>query len=1081
MATDFSRVRLNPLLDYAGVALKQGGVLLDADANELADILDRRLRALASDTLGRSTVSSTTPDAFKITAAGGTLQIGKGRLYVDGLLAENHGARSTLPAQRMFDELLAEPQFTNAIGYAAQPYLPQAPALPTAGRHLVYLDVWNREVTFLEEPKLVESAVGVETASRIQTVWQVRTLADNQPASVTCATPDADVLGWDALTAPSTGVLSTGTFDVAPANDPCELPPTGGYRGLENQLYRVEIHDAGTPGGGATFKWSRENASVGSRVTAIVSASELELESLGRDDVLSFKNGDWVEIIDDAREFAQLPGEMRKITVVAASRRITFGTALPAALAGADPAGRNLRVRRWDQANLVFRVNAAGNPAQIQDLNAGSSGVIAIPAAATTFILENGVTVSFASTGAKGFRSGDYWVFAARTTDASVEILDRAPPRGIHHHYARLGLWDVPGGTVTDCRTHWPPAGSDDDVDVCCTAAVTPESHASGSFTIQDGVNLVAQTGGTVCLAPGQYALREPVQMNGLRSVVVRGHGAATLVIAGGREGTGGGFIMRNCLASGIESLAVISAGGRPAISVNGAVGLRLRELVLAVPGTQRLRVSAIALSGIVIGASITDNAIFAAFGILANDPAAAEEGDTAPFLLPAALRIEDNVIWSRQAAILLGRRSWHLLDTSISGNDVIGTEGLGIGTTGRSLAGSSLDIRSNSIVVEGSGIASTLDGAWIADNKLVRSGPDDASDASIGISLGEPFSAAGATLSLNAGPDRNGIGACQILANQIAGFGGAGIRVGMPVRDLIIKLNIIERCGNGIITSDEARSGAISIENNHLTDIGPRGREIADFVYGIAVTRSDTVTVAHNSLRGIGLGILRADLRAGIFSMGGLHQQIAGNEVMEVGPRALIGSAAGILLGAPVTDFNITSNLVQRDALKDGADTDGSWSGIVVADIDPKSGFSKLATMTTVRLDAVRLLTLGVGRPFVAVLADASGNDRVVFAEGLIHGNTVNSRGRSAAVSVQVGDISFNDNRVVARLAGTAVFLRAQVAIVSGNRVQGGETSIQIAGVNPKTAAVLGNITSGNINVQGGLVSPWDALNLRV
>ena len=46
---------------------------------------------------------------------------------------------------------------------------------------------------------------------------------------------------------------------------------------------------------------------------------------------------------------------------------------------------------------------------------------------------------------------------------------------------------------------------------------------------------------------------------------------------------------------------------------------------------------------------------------------------------------------------------------------------------------------------------------------------------------------------------------------------------------------------------------------------------------------------------------------------------------------------------------------------------------------------------------------------------------------------------------------------------------------------VQGGEDSIQVSGVNPKTAAVLGNITSGNINVQGGLVSPWDALNLRV
>ena len=45
MATDFSRVRANPLLDYAGVQLKQGAVLLDSDANELVSILDRRLRA----------------------------------------------------------------------------------------------------------------------------------------------------------------------------------------------------------------------------------------------------------------------------------------------------------------------------------------------------------------------------------------------------------------------------------------------------------------------------------------------------------------------------------------------------------------------------------------------------------------------------------------------------------------------------------------------------------------------------------------------------------------------------------------------------------------------------------------------------------------------------------------------------------------------------------------------------------------------------------------------------------------------------------------------------------------------------
>jgi hypothetical protein len=43
--------------------------------------------------------------------------------------------------------------------------------------------------------------------------------------------------------------------------------------GLENQLYRVEVHDA-RPSAGATFKWSRD-ASVATRVATVVSATEL--------------------------------------------------------------------------------------------------------------------------------------------------------------------------------------------------------------------------------------------------------------------------------------------------------------------------------------------------------------------------------------------------------------------------------------------------------------------------------------------------------------------------------------------------------------------------------------------------------------------------------------------------------------------------------------------------------------------------------------------------------------------------------------------------------------------------------------
>ena len=652
MGADFSRNRNNPLLDFAGVELKQGGVVLDADFNEMVAIVDRRLRAAASDILGRSTVSSTTPDAFKINALAGGLSIGKGRLYVGGLLAENHGAPSTDPAKRLFDDLMAEATFADLYTYATQPYLPSPPALPEAGRHLVYLDVWDREVTHLERPSLVEVAVGVETSSRRQTVWQVRAL-EGRTGNANCGSRNEDVPGWSDLIAPSSGRLTTGTFEVPPESDPCELPPTGGYRGQENQTYRVEIHDPGRPDGTATFKWSRENASVGSRVASMVSATELELQSLGRDDVLRFNTGDWVEVIDDVREFSQRCGEVRRITVNEAARRITLTPALPAEMRPAAfpssdfPRDRNLRVRRWDQKHEVLQTGAGGTTSVFQDLDTGTSGVINVPAAGITLLLENGVTVTFASTGAKGFKAGDHWVFAARTADASVELLDNAPPLGIHHHYERLGIWDVAASTVTDCRHPWPPRGEGHDC--TCTECVTAESHASGTLTIQAAVDRVRDTGGTVCLGVGQFQLKEPVRLNGAHAVRIRGEGAATLIIT-----PGGAFSVSNGIALAIEDMAILSLGRASAISVRTALGLALQRLTIAVVGGSDSRGAAITLSGAVAGVTIRDNAIIAPVAVQALDPASGSDDSLAKFLLSALLRVEDNVMWCERQAVAL-------------------------------------------------------------------------------------------------------------------------------------------------------------------------------------------------------------------------------------------------------------------------------------------------------------------------------------------------------------------------------------------------------------------------------------------
>src|SRR3954469_15365311 len=96
MSGDYSRNSFRALRDFAGVLLQQGHAALDADWNELVAIVERRLRAETVDIIGRAVVPRETPLGFEIRAAlsGGQqhLTIGRGRMYVDGLLAENHGA-----------------------------------------------------------------------------------------------------------------------------------------------------------------------------------------------------------------------------------------------------------------------------------------------------------------------------------------------------------------------------------------------------------------------------------------------------------------------------------------------------------------------------------------------------------------------------------------------------------------------------------------------------------------------------------------------------------------------------------------------------------------------------------------------------------------------------------------------------------------------------------------------------------------------------------------------------------------------------------------------------------------------------
>jgi hypothetical protein len=449
MSFDNSRNTFNPWNDYLGVVMQQGRVQLDADWNELIAEFARRIQAGTLDILGLAGVPASTPFGFKINAytdASGNphITIGTGRMYVDGLLVENRGPAGLAQWDFALAEWSGAPPGAaeTDIDFTNQPYLPGA-TIPGNGPFLVYLDVWQREVTYLEDQSLIDPAVGVDTTARLQTVWQVKLLdVSTVPGGVSCYTPDANIqspsINWGNLIHPPARMLTTGL--VPPTSvGPCALSPTPGFTGLENQLYRVEIHQGGstTSTSPATFKWSREDASVSTLVSAITTvtnsvgntASQLSVQSLGRDQVLGFIPGNWIEIIDDYLELnppvsnGQIQaGELHQIdSIDPVARTLTLdspvsSTNFPVNSSNQTDPSRHTRIRRWDQAGTVYQSDGA-TVWYVAD-NTG----IPIPPPGTALILENGITVSFQGS---SFQTGDFWVFAARTSDGSVEIFNQ--------------------------------------------------------------------------------------------------------------------------------------------------------------------------------------------------------------------------------------------------------------------------------------------------------------------------------------------------------------------------------------------------------------------------------------------------------------------------------------------------------------------------------------------------------------------------------------------------------------------------------------------------------------------------------
>ncbi len=361
---------------------------------------------------------------------------------------------------------------------------PEDTKLPTLSLHinhyllLIYIDAWKRSVTSLDDERLLKSALGgVDTTTRLQTVWQVKILPielqsefsstltkhrelmeqiqeiesggqrpgrreqqqiQNSRAQLeqeiatfsSTLTCNSSFSEWDALTAPLPGMMNARTDSSGAAGN-------AGYQRLENQLYRVEVHVGSDAQEGPSFKWSRDNGSVEALIES-VDNNKVVVKEIGPGDGMGFSAGQWVELLNDTRELNGLPGHYVRIKEIDPITGALLLEQAPPPIDGEE----HTKLRRWDGGGAIV-------------MNGSWIG------------LESGIQVQF-SPGT--YRNGDNWLIPARTATGDIEWPPYSVPNanpipqekaGTHHHYGRLArVLLLQNLQVQDCRRRFGPLAS---------------------------------------------------------------------------------------------------------------------------------------------------------------------------------------------------------------------------------------------------------------------------------------------------------------------------------------------------------------------------------------------------------------------------------------------------------------------------------------------------------------------------------------------------------------------------------------------------------------------------------------------
>lgn len=524
MKGDFTRFTFDPKKHFNRVLMQQGRVILDADWNEQSDIQNYIQETEVIDVVGRSGAPVDLA-GFKVDVApdGQDLILSSGRMYVDGLLceiddniissetvsflserqaklpsgnldemgfargrwveisvkgnqliapqplrvAEVNAADSILTfSEKINDDLISGAMSSGIfIKIFSNIVVPQSLDLGASQSLLAFLDVWERHITSVEDDEIREKALnGPDTTTRARIEWRVKLLScDLESKSCQQA-----ALKLKSLTGEKNSRIAVRLQPCQAqfAKDPCDALSGSAYRGLENQLYRVEIHEPGVAGK-ATFKWSRNNGAIAFAIASFIAeesggdesaasgvgagpeaCKKVKLRQIGWDGELRIHKDDWVEILGDETEILGEPGTLARVEEIDETDLILTLTA--------DVSGHreesNPVVRRWD----MSEGDQEGSPTFAGISTEGSSedgGWIQI---------ENGIEVRFKA--GDHYQTGDYWMVAARNTgeiEWPHDESDFVPKFGIKHHNCLLAIltrnddriWKI----EKDCRKLFSP------------------------------------------------------------------------------------------------------------------------------------------------------------------------------------------------------------------------------------------------------------------------------------------------------------------------------------------------------------------------------------------------------------------------------------------------------------------------------------------------------------------------------------------------------------------------------------------------------------------------------------------------